>query len=116
MRKDIQVFPACGSCGARGPGFHRLKSGLLRCPRCFIRLQEWNRDALEAECGVCVWPRLPIELPRPALASALPAPTSQDTVTADELEQREQARARRIQAWKDKGAAVDVKARQAVES
>jgi hypothetical protein len=106
----------CGSCGAFGTSFPRLKSGLIRCPTCYVRIHESNRAALEDECGVCVWPRVAIEMPLPTLVTALPAPESQDTVTPYELGQRAQDRARRAR-WKNQPrTAVDVKSRQAAES
>ena len=107
----------CGSCGAVGPSLPRLKSGLIRCAPCYVALQESNRDVLEDEAGVCVWPRVAIELPVPSVMTALPAPTSQDTVTPAELSQRAQARARWMEQRKFRPSEpVDVKARQAVES
>ena len=39
----------------------RLKSGLLRCRSCYVRMLTSNRNAREDEQGVCAWPRLEID-------------------------------------------------------
>lgn len=103
----------CGHCGAVGKSFPRLKSGLVRCGRCYLRMQESNRAATEDELGVCAWPRAPITLPALPVSAALPAPDSQDTVTVGELAQRALARSRALERWKNRPpAAADLKAQQ----
>lgn len=93
----------------------RLKSGLIRCRSCYLRIQEENRAALEDQAGVCAWPRVAIELPVPSIVAVAPAPESQDTVSVGELARRAQERFARVERWKNRPPLVDVKARQAAE-